>query len=467
MGKKGKENISKKNQNVDEALSSIEKKAVKDTVEESKKKEDSEIVLDSIAIEPKKDSRAPTEALPVVHKKEDHKSHPVPSTDEKGHSNHPETLTTEIEIEVHHESLNTEIIFEKDSQPLSSEVVESNSEHLPEEKEFHHSEAPDTLEEKKAEDSGVSKPSEKSEPLHTELEAKHTEALHSGLDAKHTESLHTELDAKNSEPLHSELEAKHTEPLHSEPEAKDSEASITKVTEDHSEGSEAQPLEEKKSEEPSASKPLENTPEVVPADSHSKTEISEHPEEKPLEVKPPENKIFSHFIKSTIAAHEKHEENEENNLEVEIKEKIEDSAQVEFKETEKNTVEVEIQEKDEKEAEFDLEIKEKSDLEVYETVKTDLEETKKCEFSVEYTTVFGEKIVIVGSSEEIGNWDPKRGFELTWESETLWKGVLTYKTLPFEYKYVKVIEDNYTWENGFNRGFSGGTESVKDTWQYF
>ena len=37
------------------------------------------------------------------------------------------------------------------------------------------------------------------------------------------------------------------------------------------------------------------------------------------------------------------------------------------------------------------------------------------EFSISYQTAFGEKIVLVGSSSELGNWEPEKGFELKWE----------------------------------------------------
>ena len=87
------------------------------------------------------------------------------------------------------------------------------------------------------------------------------------------------------------------------------------------------------------------------------------------------------------------------------------------------------------------------------------------EFSISYQTAFGEKIVLVGSSSELGNWEPEKGFELKWEPNHVWKGVFSYDVLPFEYKYVLVGNEATLWEKGINRKISEYLPSVVDEWQ--
>ena len=45
--------------------------------------------------------------------------------------------------------------------------------------------------------------------------------------------------------------------------------------------------------------------------------------------------------------------------------------------------------------------------------KFDEDFVKEIEFSIEYSTVFGEKIVVIGSTDELGNWEVSKGLELT------------------------------------------------------
>ena len=87
------------------------------------------------------------------------------------------------------------------------------------------------------------------------------------------------------------------------------------------------------------------------------------------------------------------------------------------------------------------------------------------EFSISYQTAFGEKIVLVGSSSELGNWEPEKGIELKWEPNHVWKGVFSYDVLPFEYKYVLVGNEATLWEKGINRKISEYLPSVVDEWQ--
>jgi len=97
-------------------------------------------------------------------------------------------------------------------------------------------------------------------------------------------------------------------------------------------------------------------------------------------------------------------------------------------------------------------------------------------FSVQYDTNFGEKVVVAGNYSILGEWNPEKGFELLWSEGNYWKGSLILETMevPLEYKYVCLKEDFQKWERGLNRvvesqsGRTSGTKIVienNDTWQ--
>lgn len=80
--------------------------------------------------------------------------------------------------------------------------------------------------------------------------------------------------------------------------------------------------------------------------------------------------------------------------------------------------------------------------------------TYEFNFSIAYNTSFGERVVITGEPDFLGNWDPLRGLELEWNPGNIWKvdiliaeGVIK----DFEYKYVCIKPSPITWEAGKNR----------------
>ncbi|OMJ82838.1 hypothetical protein SteCoe_16371 [Stentor coeruleus] len=109
-----------------------------------------------------------------------------------------------------------------------------------------------------------------------------------------------------------------------------------------------------------------------------------------------------------------------------------------------------------------------------EVVTTENVEEKKevedhlyeCEFSVQYETKFGENIIVVGSIEELGSWDPLKGLNLTWNSSHRWTGALKFSNLPFEYKYACKSDEETTWEKGVNRAVTEPpSKPLIDLWQ--
>lgn len=101
-----------------------------------------------------------------------------------------------------------------------------------------------------------------------------------------------------------------------------------------------------------------------------------------------------------------------------------------------------------------------------EDIKYQDSEIFEYEFSVHYETKFGESIVVVGSCEELGNWNPDKGLRLIWHIGHRWSQTLKISTLPFEYKYLCKSSETTTWEGGQNRTVSEQpNEPFYDSWR--
>ncbi|CAG9328141.1 unnamed protein product [Blepharisma stoltei] len=75
-------------------------------------------------------------------------------------------------------------------------------------------------------------------------------------------------------------------------------------------------------------------------------------------------------------------------------------------------------------------------------------------FQIQYPTAFGEKLLIVGSQEFLGNWDIANGLELKWNPGSIWEASIPIakgQMSDFEYKYVHMKGDDIVWEGGDNR----------------
>jgi hypothetical protein len=91
----------------------------------------------------------------------------------------------------------------------------------------------------------------------------------------------------------------------------------------------------------------------------------------------------------------------------------------------------------------------------------------ECEFFIRYETTFGQQIVLVGNSADLGSWNVFKGVPLAWGPEHLWSAKVFISSLPLEYKYVLMSDEKSLWESGSNRKLLRRTEEVIDYWQEF
>ena len=61
--------------------------------------------------------------------------------------------------------------------------------------------------------------------------------------------------------------------------------------------------------------------------------------------------------------------------------------------------------------------------------------------SKKYDTVYGEKIGVLGSVNEFGNWNENNVCVLNWNCNNYWKGCVEFETIPkeeIEFKFVVI-----------------------------
>lgn len=76
-------------------------------------------------------------------------------------------------------------------------------------------------------------------------------------------------------------------------------------------------------------------------------------------------------------------------------------------------------------------------------------------FSLPFSTKFGERILVTGNHEELGNWVGDQALELQWTTGNVWRGSMILQEVPkFEYKYICVGQTQTRWEEGANRKIS-------------
>ncbi|GAA4965748.1 carbohydrate-binding module family 20 domain-containing protein [Kineococcus glutinatus] len=98
--------------------------------------------------------------------------------------------------------------------------------------------------------------------------------------------------------------------------------------------------------------------------------------------------------------------------------------------------------------------------------------TQAVSFAVGATTTYGQNVHLVGSSPQLGAWDPAKAIALSSAAYPTWRTTAAVD-LPantrFEYKYVKKNPDGtYTWEGGANRTYTtgaSGSVGLSDTWR--
>ena len=82
---------------------------------------------------------------------------------------------------------------------------------------------------------------------------------------------------------------------------------------------------------------------------------------------------------------------------------------------------------------------------------------EKINFQIKYDTKMGEDLAVIGSINELGNWEMHRALKMGWNDGNIWKGVLYLgdnNFFDFEYKFILTC-GNYIkkWEDGYNRKF--------------
>lgn len=74
-------------------------------------------------------------------------------------------------------------------------------------------------------------------------------------------------------------------------------------------------------------------------------------------------------------------------------------------------------------------------------------------FSVQFATIFGEKMAVVGDGPCLGDWDPSRAIEMFWSEGNVWRCSVHFNgdCSGISYKYVCIRGTLVKWETGDNR----------------
>ncbi|KAJ7594619.1 glycoside hydrolase family 15 protein [Mycena floridula] len=90
-------------------------------------------------------------------------------------------------------------------------------------------------------------------------------------------------------------------------------------------------------------------------------------------------------------------------------------------------------------------------------------------FNVQATTVFGENIYLVGSVDQLANWDPNSALPLSAANYPIWSvNVNLPANTQVQYKYIRKFNGAVTWESDPNMALttpSGGSFIENDTWR--
>ena len=81
---------------------------------------------------------------------------------------------------------------------------------------------------------------------------------------------------------------------------------------------------------------------------------------------------------------------------------------------------------------------------------------KRIVFSINYNTIYGEEMGVIGSIPQLGNWSEYKLLKLKWNSGNNWSGTILFEPniKDFEFKFV-IMENKkvVTWEGGENNKF--------------
>ena len=88
----------------------------------------------------------------------------------------------------------------------------------------------------------------------------------------------------------------------------------------------------------------------------------------------------------------------------------------------------------------------------------------KIMFQMNYNTKPGEDLGVIGSIQELGNWDQNRALRMSWNDGNIWKASINYsfeKEKEFEFKFIFIENGRVKrWEDGNNRKL--GFNQLKD-----
>ena len=83
---------------------------------------------------------------------------------------------------------------------------------------------------------------------------------------------------------------------------------------------------------------------------------------------------------------------------------------------------------------------------------------KKKKMKIKYNSIYGEEVVILGSTAKFGNWNLNKGFHLKWNEGNIWTGEMLFENgdiQNFEFKFVVVEKEKIKyWESGENNIFN-------------
>ena len=76
-------------------------------------------------------------------------------------------------------------------------------------------------------------------------------------------------------------------------------------------------------------------------------------------------------------------------------------------------------------------------------------------FQMKYQTIMGQELGVIGSLNDIGNWDQNKAQKLRWTDGNVWIKDINYQNnTDFEFKFIFIESGKVkTWEDGNNRSF--------------
>jgi hypothetical protein len=76
-------------------------------------------------------------------------------------------------------------------------------------------------------------------------------------------------------------------------------------------------------------------------------------------------------------------------------------------------------------------------------------------FQMKYQTIMGQELGVIGSLNDIGNWDQNKAQKLRWTDGNVWIKDINYQNnTDFEFKFIFIESGKVkTWEDGNNRAF--------------